>query len=226
MNELINVQGLDFFQLHLLSFLTCLLTSTAMTLTYNLLRFGIVGYGALIAFNKYKVSASMGMAPMQYVNAGNLNWNDVTFRFDTFEPGNERYIELNGKVLFYSGSKRIKVSDSTEHQTGCHDFKIRLDHGSFNKTYFGIFCKEDDTKYFCKSSGGIYQNKTKMMDTRRWRIGETIEMKLDCDENRVSFGIESDKMDTIEIDPHRTYHVFVSAKAQPDKGWASGVTIL
>ena len=183
--------------------------------------FLIVGFGAsFIGLNQNEVSA------MRYVNAGNLNWKDTPFLFDTITPGFERHIEQNGKVLFYAGSKRIKASNSKGYTSGVHEFKIKMDHGSFNQSYFGVYSQENGTKYYAKSLGGIYRNKEKLIDTRRWKIGETIEMVLDCDQGIVSFGIESDGMDSIEIDHDTTYHVFVSAKAQPDKGWATGFTIL
>lgn len=184
----------------------------------------IVGFGtACIGFNynnNDKVSA------MAYVNAGNLNFRDTSFLLDIIPNGFERCVEQNGKSLYYTGSKRIKFSDSTGYKSGKHEFDIKMNHGFLNQSYFGIYCEEDDTKYFIKSLGGIYKNKEKLISTRRWRIDERIKMSLDCEEGSVSFSIEKEKIDKIEIDKYKTYHVFVSAKARPDKGWATGFTII
>ena len=95
-----------------------------------------------------------------------------TFLFDTITP-DLRDILNKMVVLFYAGSKRIKASDSKGYKTGVHEFKIKMDHGSFNQSYFGVY-SENGEKYYAKSLGGIYRNKEKLIDTRRWKIGKQL----------------------------------------------------
>lgn len=102
-----------------------------------------------------------------------------------------------------------------------------MDHGGFNTSYFGIECKQGSQyKVALKSTGGIYKNKEKLIDTRRWKMGEKCEMILDCDEGFVSFCFEGGNVNKIDIDSDRTYYPFISAKAQPKRGWATGFSIL
>eukprot|EP01084_Bolivina_argentea_P194235 333231_1 len=183
----------------------------------------VIGLGT-VAISNYHMN-QYHVCAFKYVDSGNINSNDMTLMFDTITPGFERAIDSNGKVLYYTGAKRIRVSDSRGHDSGKHKFKIRLDHGSFNQNYFGVYCEEDNTKYYCKSLGGIYEDKEKLLDTPRWRIEDKIEMLLDCDEGTIAFVIDGG-IDILKIDLDKTYHVFVSAKAQPNKGWASGFTVL